>query len=253
MTDFKERSNRRVWQIVALLFIGWCVIWIFRTLTGAVHPEIMEVVGPQSSVRMGLISSCYFGGYVAMQIPGGFLMDRFGKRRILIPSFALMAVGFLLVGLAQSIEMIYVGSVLAGIGSGTYYSGAFSLSTENVPQESKYFATAIINSGGAFGMLIGYLYASTLVKQLNVDWRVMIFAITILALAMIPVICLILKYDDVTEVKAHVVRKEKKRLPFHELSRVLFSPKMLSSYFFYFCTCYGYYMIVSWLPSFLQK
>lgn len=251
MTDFNERTNRRVWQIVALLFVGWCIIWIFRTLTGAVHPEIMEVVGPQSSVRMGLISSCYFVGYVAMQIPGGFLMDRFGKQRILIPSFALMALGFLLVGLARSIEMIYAGSVLAGVGSGTYYSGAFSLSTENVPGESKYFATAIVNSGGAFGMLMGYLYASALVKQLNMDWRAMIFFIAILAIAMIPVIRLNLKDDGKNPVPAR--KKPERRAAPRELAAVLFSPRMISSYFFYFCTCYGYYMIVSWLPSFLQN
>lgn len=252
MTDFNERSNRRVGQIVALLFVGWFIIWIFRTLTGAVHPEIMEVVGPQSSVRMGLISSCYFMGYVAMQIPGGFLMDRFGKQRILIPSFALMALGFALVGFACSIEMIYMGSVLAGVGSGTYYSGAFSLSTENVPRESKYFATAIVNSGGAFGMLMGYLYASILVKQLNVDWRAMIFFITVLAIAMIPMIRLILR-DDGKKPNTSVRKTQRKKVTSWELMAGLFSPRLISSYFFYFCTCYGYYMIVSWLPSFLQN
>lgn len=253
MADFNEQTNRRrVWQVVALLFIGWCIIWIFRTLIGAVHPEIMAVVGPQSSVRMGLISSCYFVGYVAMQIPGGFLMDRFGKQRILIPSFALMAMGFLLVGLARSIEMIYAGSVLAGVGSGTYYSGAFSLSTENVPKESKYFATAIVNSGGAFGMLMGYLYASALVKQLNVDWRAMIFFIAILTIIMIPVIRLILK-DDGKDRRGSIQKLQKEKASMRELVAVLFSPRMVSSYFFYFSTCYGYYMIVSWLPSFLQN
>jgi MFS family permease len=33
----------------------------------------------------------------------------------------------------------------------------------------------------------------------------------------------------------------------------LFSLRMISAYVMYFATCYGYYMIVTWLPSFLQQ
>ncbi len=248
------RMNRQVRRIVAMLFSGWCIIWIFRSLTGAVHPEIMETVGRQSSARMGLISSCYFAGYVVMQIPGGFIMDRLGKWRILIPSFALMALGFLFVGIAPSIELIYVGSLLAGVGSGTYYSGAFSLSSQNVPSNCKYYATAVINSGGSFGMLIGYIYASGAVRQLQVPWQAMLF---LLALMTFVMILLILKP---AREEGKLLRSEKKSkktthtMPnLRLLLRTLFTTRMIVCYFFYFCTCYGYYMIVSWLPSFLQN
>ena len=33
----------------------------------------------------------------------------------------------------------------------------------------------------------------------------------------------------------------------------LFAPHMIASYVLYFATCYGYYMVVTWLPSFLQQ
>ena len=33
----------------------------------------------------------------------------------------------------------------------------------------------------------------------------------------------------------------------------LFSLKMITAYLLYFGTCYGYYMVVTWLPSFLQE
>lgn len=239
--------------MIILLFLGWVVIWIFRTLIGAVHPEIMQVVGEQSSVRMGLISSSYFIGYVIMQIPGGFLMDRFGKQRILIPGLILMACGFLLTGFARSIETIYVGSVLAGIGSGTYYSGAFSLSTERLTPEIKYFATAIINSGGAFGMLAGYLYAALCVKTLGMDWRLIIFIIAAGTLVMSPLFLKLLGNNNEKGKISTGAGTVKKKTDFKELIKVLFTGKMIASYFFYFSTCYGYYMIVSWLPSFLQN
>ena len=247
----KERQimNGQVRRIVALLFAGWCVIWIYRTLMGAVHPEIMETVGKQSSMRLGLISSFYFVGYVAMQIPGGFIMDRFGKWQILVPSFGLMALGFLIVGLAKNIETIYAGSLLSGIGSGTYYSGAFSLSTENVPAESKCFATAIVNSGCALGMLMGYLFSAGAVRQLGVDWRAMLFLLAIMGALMAIVIRPLSKSERIEGRAA----THQQRVDFKQIKTVLFTPRIMCSYFFYFCTCYGYYMIVSWLPSFLQN
>lgn len=244
------KINGNVKKIIALLFAGWCIIWIYRTMIGAVHDEIMAVVGQQSAARLGLISSCYFAGYVAMQIPGGFLMDRFGKCRVLVPSFLQLALGFLVVGLARSIEVIYVGSAIAGVGSGTYYSGAFSLSTENVPKQFKYFATAIVNSGCAFGMLLGYLYASGLVKQLGMDWRVMVFILAVASIAMAPMIRAILRGEGERPRENGVAAP---RVRLGEMRRALFSPDMLASYFFYFSTCYGYYMIVSWLPAFLKN
>lgn len=248
----KEKAySPYVKKIIALLFAGWCVIWIYRTMMGAVQGEIMAVVGPQSAARMGLIASCYFAGYVCMQIPGGFLIDRFGMRRILAPSFLLLALGFAVVGLSKRIETLYIGSAIAGVGSGTYYSGAFSLSSRNVPKGFKYFATAVINSGCAFGMLFGYLYASGLVKQLGMDWRVMPFILAVLAATMTPMMLALLKGER--ESAAQEDGPTKKRAALAPLARMLLSPRMLASYFFYFSTCYGYYMIVSWLPVFLQN
>ena len=100
----QRRGKAAGWLSVAiLLFFGWCAIWIYRTMLTPIYDEIQATTQAQSAASMGMISSVYFFGYVAMQIPGGILMDKFGIRKILVPGMCLFNAGVLIVGFAQGI------------------------------------------------------------------------------------------------------------------------------------------------------
>lgn len=240
-----QNNGVKNWRaLVTLLCAGWAVIWIYRTMLTPLFGEIQQTVGPQSGMAMGMISSCYFIGYVITQIPGGALMDRLGKRRVLLPGFALFGAGVVLVGLSRSMGMLYAGGLLAGVATGAYYSGAFSLTSQYVPVRYKFFATALVNNGCAIGMVVGLTASSLLVKQAGLPWQAVVFGTAVLAFAMVPFI-------------AQVLRSEKPPTPTQRAQAAkglggLFVPQLVSSYFFYFATCYGYYMVVTWLPSFLE-
>lgn len=241
--NMADGTRHNYWKrVVALLFLGWLVIWVYRTILTPVFDEIQLTVGPQSGTAMGLISSCYFFGYVATQIPGGMLMDRVGKKAVLIPGFLLFGAGILVVGAARSLGGLYAGSVLAGVGTGTYYSGAFSLSGQHLPAQNRFLATAVINNGCAVGMVIGLVGSSVLVKQAGLPWQWVVYGAAALAFGMVPVLAGVLKNDRPAPAEKPAGEKPK-----------LFSARHLATYFFYFSTCYGYYMVVTWLPSFLEQ
>lgn len=156
-------------------------------------PEIQATIGSHSNAEMGLIASFYFFAYTGMQIPAGILVDKFGKKVVLIPGFCLFIIATLLIGNATSLTMIYAGSLLAGMGCGSYYGSAYSLSSENIPLERRGLATAIINSGSALGMAIGLIASSLLVKSMGMDWQIMLFIITGLLVIMTVVFFLVIK------------------------------------------------------------
>ena len=240
-----KSEEQNYWKrVVFLLCLGWASIWIYRTMLTPIYAEIQGTIGEHSSLEMGLISSMYFFGYVATQIPSGLLMDRIGKKTVMVPGFVLFLVGIITIGFASSIHMLYVGSVLAGIGTGAYYSGAFSLSSDHVPAKYKYFATALINNGCAFGMIIGYLSGGFFVRNLGMKWNTLVFLCALFVLIVTIFFAFGLKKEE----------KERKHEEHHEKInyKIFFAPKMLTVYFMYFSTCYGYYMIVTWLPSFLE-
>ncbi|MBA3926104.1 MFS transporter [Listeria rustica] len=246
------KKGLQYWQqIIIILCLGWVVIWIYRSVLTPIFPEIQQTIGQHSDAQMGLIASFYFFAYTGMQIPAGILVDKFGKKVVLIPGFSLFAIAALVIGTAQSLEMIYLGSLLAGLGCGSYYGAAYSLSSENIPPEKRGLSTAIINSGSALGMGIGLIASSLLVKSVGMNWQIMLFIIAGLIVVMIFVFASVIrsspKVDRATMAKEKAAPKEKAPI------KNLFTGRMIASYILYFATCYGYYMVVTWLPSFLQQ
>ena len=220
-----------------------------------IYGEIQGTIGEQKNTAMGLISICYFFGYTALQIPSGYLVDRFGQKRVLIPGFLVFAAGAFSIATASSLTAIYVGSVLAGVGCGTYYGAAFSLTAQHVPPEKKGIGTAIVNSGSALGMILGMTGSSFVVKQLNLPWQTMVVISAVLIVLLVVWFAIAIK-DNMAEKKAEKAAKPvqtAKKEATESSKGSLFRIGLVSCYLLYFTTCYAYYLIVTWLPSFLES
>lgn len=238
-------------KIIVTLCLGWVVIWIYRTILTPIYPQIQESLGNISDTQVGLVASIYFFAYTGMQIPSGILVDKFGQKRVLIPAFIIFALAAFVIGTSSTITQVYIGALLAGLSTGSYYGAAFSLSAKHMPKDKKSFSNAIINSGSALGMVIGLIGSSVLVGGLEIKWNYMLYMTAILIIAVTFVFALFVKQDKKTATNETSEDKNTTTQDTESQSIDLFSPKKLVIYFVYFATCYGYYMIVTWLPSFL--
>lgn len=246
-------SNNYKKIIVALVF-GWVAIWIYRTILTPIYPQIQDALGNASNAEIGLIASVYFFAYTGMQIPAGALVDKFGQKTVLIPAFIGFAVGAVVLGTSTTLPQVYIGSLIAGLATGSYYGSAYSLSAKHVPKEKKTFANAVINSGSAVGMVIGLIGSSVLVGGLNVEWNWMLYGTALIILGVTFVFYINIKSDKqlaAMEDQTAKTTTDTKNVVKEDDGVSLFSSKHLTIYFVYFAVCYGYYMIVTWLPSFL--
>lgn len=246
----KINDNKRApyWkQIIFILTAGWIVIWIYRTVLTPIYPIISDYFGGATDAQLGNISSFYFLGYVSMQIPSGLLVDRFGKKKIMIPGFLLFGLGTLFVASASSLTAVFAGSVLAGLGCGTYYGVAYSLTTEYVPANKKSLATAIVNSGTAVGSGLGLVSSSFLVGEGVLPWQYLLFATVVLIGVMVIIFGKFIRPEE-KEIKQEVVEAPKSKGSIKDL----FKLPMIAAYVLYFSTLYTYYLIDTWLPNFLE-
>ncbi|MEE8732236.1 MAG: MFS transporter [Eggerthellaceae bacterium] len=170
-----------------MLACGWVVIWVARMMFTPLYPQLSDFFGGASSTQLGAISSWYFLGYALMQIPSGLLVDRIGMRRVVIPGFLLFAFGTAVMVVARSLPALYLGNALAGVGSGTFYGIAYTITNTRVPAQSKSLATAIVNSGTAVGSGLGIASASSLVATGLMPWQTLAGITGALALAMVAV------------------------------------------------------------------
>jgi MFS family permease len=253
MTDQTQKTFGLYWhRIVGLLCFGWVSIWIYRTILTPIYGEMQASLGISSDASLGAIASIYFFSYTGMQIPSGLLVDRFGVKAVLIPGFALFALAAALIGSAHSLGLVYLGSLCAGLGTGAYYGSAYSLSGQTIPRENRTFSNAIINSGSAVGMAVGLIGSSWLVKSLGLPWNIMLYLISgVILLAMAAFIAVIKPRPKSQAAAAGAPAAGE--APEDLADKVgLFSLRSVSSYLLYFATCYGYYMLVTWLPNFLE-
>jgi ACS family glucarate transporter-like MFS transporter len=77
-----NRRSRVRWQILGLLFLISVVTYIDRVNISVAGKELMPVFG-LSAVQMGAVFSSFVLGYALFQIPGGWLGDQWGARRVL--------------------------------------------------------------------------------------------------------------------------------------------------------------------------
>ncbi|PJJ29099.1 MFS transporter [Lacrimispora celerecrescens] len=245
------------WKTIVFTFcLGWVVIWIYRSMLSPIYSEIQGTVGQHSNTALGLIASCYFFGYTSLQIPSGFLVDRFGQKKVLIPGFLLFAIGAFSIAMSRSLNTIYIGSVCAGIGCGTYYGAAFSLTAEHVPPEKKGIATAIVNSGSALGLILGMTGSSFIVKTLHLPWQTMVTISGSLIVLLVIWFAIAIKdrgrHLDIQKERIGKTEDSGSESGSEEKASLL-SLNMISCYILYFSTCYAYYLIVTWLPKFLES
>jgi MFS family permease len=246
----REKGMEYWKKVVILLCLGWAVLWIHRTVLNPILPELRAELNIGSDASAGLIASIFFLSYTMMQIPSGLLGDKFGKVAVLVPGLLLFGFSSIGAGLASSFTLLLVARFMTGIGQATYYGPAYSLSSEIIPKEKRSLATAVINSGTSIGMAAGLIGSSYWVKVANWDWRILLFISGGLAIATAIVFKSVLKEKNSNGVKVERVDSPNNNA---SLKTLFCNPKMLTSYLMYFGTCYGYYMTVTWLPSFLEK
>jgi MFS family permease len=109
-----------------------------------------QAAGPASTLVM------FVGIFILVAaFPSGWLSDRFGRKPILTVSGIVAAFGTLIVILAPSMPMLYVGAVLIGIATGQFYAVNWALGTELVPKEQAGRYLGLSNLAGAGAGAVG--------------------------------------------------------------------------------------------------
>jgi multidrug resistance protein len=111
-------------------------------------------------MAIGWLTGIYSGMQIIFTPILGKLSDRFGRRPVLLVSIAGTAVGFALMGMAQSLTLLFVARILAGITGGNISSPQAYIADVTAP-EKRSRAMGMIGAafglGFTFGPLIGGL------------------------------------------------------------------------------------------------
>ena len=150
------KTNIR-WFILAMLFIVTTMNYVDRATLSMAAPAMRKDLG-LDAVTMGYAFSAFGWSYTALQIPGGWLLDRFGSRLVYgmglflwsLFTFFQGAVGFL-VG-ASAFLTLFALRFMMGVAEAPAFPANSRITTMWFPTNERGFASAIFNSAQYFAL-----------------------------------------------------------------------------------------------------
>jgi MFS family permease len=150
----REILVRRRWWIAVLLFSAGLINYFDRTIVSVALPAIAADLhlGP---ARMGVLLSAFFWSYASMQVPVGWLSDRYNLRWLYPACFALWSLTCGLTGFAASLGVMLALRVLLGIGESIYLPGSMKMVSVLFPAKDRGLASGLVNCGTRAGLAFG--------------------------------------------------------------------------------------------------
>lgn len=246
--------NTMRWGAVALLVLGGVVNYLDRSTLSIANTTIASEFG-LDAIAMGLLLSAFSWPYAIANLPAGYLVDKFGPKKM----FAWAAAGWSVVGAlmatANSFGTMYALRVLLGVAESPFFTAGLKVNQRWFNDKERAMPVAVVNTGSQIANAIAPPLLVAL--MLGMGWRGMFVIIG--ALGVIVVVLWLRFYRDpnvqelvaihgTADLEAKADKGE--QVGWGQLFKRSNTWFMIIGAFGIFYTVWVY---LTWLPSYLQK
>ncbi len=233
--------------IIGMLFICWVVGFIDKTAINIAIIPISQEFG-LSSDHQGMIISAFFLAYSLTQLIGGYLVDRFGARRVLSSAVAVWSLGTVASGAVTNAIGLAAARAATGAGEAVFPAGGSVAITEHFEKSQMARAKSVLQSGASVGFAVGSIVITALIAAHS--WRMMFYVLGLVGVLLSVALYFVMKPVAGESIANDGGKKvsEKKRIG--ELLKNSLTWKITAVYFFTNIVFWG---LQSWLPSYWVK
>lgn len=226
-----------VFLLAAVLFINYVDRGALPTAAHLIQSDLHLDEG-----QLGLLFSAFFWTYSLVQIPVGWLAERFGAHRVLALGLAIWALATIFISAAQTFPMLLGLRLLLGIGESAGFPCVSKLLAAVVPLKSLGTANGIVAFAYLFGPAVGTYWGGLLMA--NYGWRTAFVVFGSLSLLwLVPWLRV--------ELPARAVRRSDADKP--DLRTILKQPSLWGTVLGLFSSNYTFYFMLTWLPFYLVQ
>ena len=250
---------RRRWRIAFLLGIGVLVNYFDRVNLSVAHAALITTFAI-SNVTFGYLSAAYNWTYALCQLPLGVVLDKFGVRRVGRISSFVWSVASFAAAITPNLGGFFAARLLLGIGEApTFPSNAKAIGYW-FPAKERSSATSIFDGAAKFASAIGVPIIGILL--LKVGWRWSFAATGLISLLYFLLFCRVYRdpVDDpeLTDRERDYIMEQNHaelNLPAETASfgYLIRQPKVIGVTIGFGAYNYVFYLLLTWLPSYLSQ
>lgn len=153
---------------VVLLAVSVFINYIDRANLGTAGPKL-SVELDLSAPQMGMLFSAFFLTYWLLQVPVGWLVERFNVNWIIASGFFLWSAATAATGFVHGFVVLLLMRLLLGVGESVAFPSCSKILAKHCPEAFRGRANAAISSGLALGPSAGIFFGAMLMDKYG--WR----------------------------------------------------------------------------------
>ncbi len=239
--------NRR-WWIVILLALACVIAYVDRVnLSFAIIDGDFKNFFKIDNTQRGLLNSAFFWSYAVLQIPAGWLVDRYGSKYPLAISFAVWSALTAIAAATTGYWALFAVRLLLGVGEAAMHPASMRWIRFNFPESQRGFAIGLFMSGSKFGPAIGAMASAWLIESHG--WRVMFLIMGAAGILWLIPFLLVTPNDRATGA-AITPAPAATAIP---IGKLVLNPILLGTIIGTFAYMYFVYFCLTWMPAYLSE
>lgn len=170
--------------VIAVLALCGTVVSLQQTMVLPLVPELPDLIGTSAGSASWMITATLVAGAVATPVISR-MADMYGKRRMILLTLAIVAVGAALGGISSALPLLILARALQGIGMALVPVGIATMRDELEPDKVP-LAVALMSATLAIGAGVGLPLGGFLAEAF--DWHVVLWLPGVLALLMLVLV-----------------------------------------------------------------
>ena len=169
--------------MVTLLVIAVLINYVDRGNLALAAPLLSREWGMSAS-QLGVLLSAFFWTYVLLQVPMGWLVDRFSASSLLAAGFLAWSGATIFTGLARGFSALLAMRLLLGVGEAVIFPASSKIFSENLEEKDRGLANGLLVAAIRWGTAVGAFGGGLLMAHFG--WRRTFLAIGLLGLLWLP-------------------------------------------------------------------
>lgn len=150
--------TKKQWIVFGVIFLIGIFANLDKSMIGFTADKLISTYG-FTKAQMGNLSSVFYVSFILVTIPGGWLVDRFGYKKFVVISLAVLMVFSFLFGTVSSLFAILLLRFMVGFGQAGYTNGSPKIISDSFEADQcariQSFVVATAGIGGILASTVG--------------------------------------------------------------------------------------------------